>query len=111
MVRIRGVPYPTCLEVTGEGKILTFINKSIVPKILTIGFDISMPMFPAVCSFNNLTDAIEITESSPLGKPFPQVNDDNNISFKMNPNVPYSIFSQILQRVSGEITFFNYVDA
>jgi hypothetical protein len=47
----------------------------------------------------------------PLGKPFPQVNDDNNISFKMNPNVPYSIFSQILQRVSGEITFFNYVDA
>jgi hypothetical protein len=66
-----------------------------------------MPIYSYSCFPYNVTDTIEIAESSFLGKPFPQVNDANNIY----PNIPYSIFSSNLLVVNGKITFFNYVDA
>ena len=111
LANIYGVPYPNDLDVSVSfvGGYLRFINTSTVTKILTIGFDIIMPIYSRFCP-NNLTDTTEIAESSPLGNPFPQVNDADNISITMAPNIPYSIFSSNQILVNGEITFFDYVD-
>ena len=96
--------------------ILTFINTSKVLKILIIFLvdsgGISIILFGAQCIPNIPTNTIEIAESSPLGKPFKLLKDrDNTLTMKMNPCISYVIYAESEFIVTGNITFFNYVDS
>jgi hypothetical protein len=50
ITNILNIPYPKDLKDTYENGILRFTNTSSIDKVLTIGFDINIPVYAQSCS-------------------------------------------------------------
>ena len=113
------IPYPKDLKDTYEDGILRFTNTSNNVKVLTIGFDINIPVYAQSCSNWGLTATVRLlytgdkllmeSDSFTLAKAavlpfFPQTYDCKKISFNntnnytniiMEPKVQYYIYAKI----------------
>jgi hypothetical protein len=118
------IPYPKDLKDTYEGGILHFTNTSTNVKVLTIGFDINIPVYAQSCNNWGLTATVRLlyngdkilmeSGSFNLARaalPFdPQTYDCKKISFNntnnytniiMEPKVQYYIYAKIYVKQLG----------